>query len=801
MTHLFQDLRHSARLARRSPWTVVLAVLSLGLGIGANTAIFSFVNAVQFRPLPVAEEDRLVDVSETSATELCAGCGVGTSYPSFLDWKASARSFDAMEAFRETRVVVSGGAGPERIGGAVVSSGALGLIGVRPALGRELTVEDDALAARPVVLISDMLWRRRFAANSSVLGRPMKIDGVEHTIIGVMPNGFRFPEYAQLWIPLAPSAKGWIRTDRSLSVVARLRPGVSIDQARAEMRTLASALEARYPESNRRWSAAVVTLREDMTAETAQASIVLLSAVAFVLLIACANVANLLLVRGVERRRELAIRAALGAGRFRLSRLLVVEGMVLAVAGGTLGGLLTIWASRAIVAAIGMEAPYWIHFGIDWRVLAFGVVVTLVTGILCSLPPAWQSWRSDPNATLKSGGSIAGGVAGTRFRATLVTGQLALSLLLLAGADLLIKTVVRTYTFIVDYDASRVLTADVELADRRYEQETQVRAFVTNVLERLGRIPSTQAAVLRPVFYAGFGGRPRTMEVEGSRYVPAGASPEFYYAVTPHYFAVFGAPVREGRAFSDADGKYVAIVNQELARRVWPGTSALGQRIRFGDASSRTPWLTVVGVVSDGAGTVFSTRQAPAAYVPFAGFPGRSISIQMSTIGDPGPLVPELPAAVADVDPDQPIEDVMTMEQAMARWRQPARFVALLMGSLAAVALLMASMGTFGVIAYSVSQRTREIGVRLALGASPLQVEALVARTGLRMTAAGLALGLPAAWVSTRALQGVLPGTNPTDPVVFAAVTATLSIVALAASWLPARRAGKVDPMVVLRGE
>ena len=800
MTWLFDDLRYSARTLRRFPGTVAVAVLSLGLGIGANAAVFSFVNAIQFRPLPVLDEDSLVDISETSATELCAGCGVGTSYPGFLDWKAQAHSFDAMEAYKEDRFVVAGGSGPERIGGAVVSAGLFMLIGAQPALGRGFSSLDDHPGAAPVVVISDLLWRRRFDASGAVLGRSVRINGIERTIVGVMPEGFRFPEFAQLWLPLAPTAQAWARTDRSLAVVARLRRGRPIEQARAEMQTIAAALEARYPESNRRWSAAVVPLRDDLTAETAQASIVLLSAVAFVLLIACANVANLLLVRASERRRELAIRVALGAARLRIARLLVVEALGLAVAGGLLGWLLTLWASRAIVAALGTEAPYWIQFGIDWRVVAFGSAATIVTGLGCGIVPAWHAGRLDPQAILAHGGGVAGG-SGRRFRAVVVSAQLALALILLAGGGLMIKTVIRTFQFHADYDASRVLVGDLELADERYADEGKVRTFAAGLIERLTRIPRVRVALSRTVFFAGFGAEPRRMAIEGASDVPPGASPSFYFAVTPDYFGLFDVRVREGRTFTDADSTAVAVINEYLAGLAWPGRSAIGQRIRFGDSSSRAQWLTVIGVVSNSAGTSYARRPAPSAWVPFRGAPGRSLSIHVGTPADPAPLLAEVHAAVAAIDPDQPLEDLMTMEQAFARWSQPARFVALLMTSLAAVALLMAAMGTFGVIAYGVSQRTREIGVRLALGATPRQVESLVAAGGLKLTGVGLALGLLGAWASTRALEGILFGTSPTDPTVFAAVSATLALVSFVASWLPARRAGRVDPLVILRSE
>jgi putative ABC transport system permease protein len=419
MTGILDDIRSSARLARRSPGTVALAVLSLTLGIGANTAVFSFVNAIQFRPLPVADESTLVDVSETSATELCAGCGVGTSYPTYVDRKKSARSFTAMEAYREERFVVSGGTGPERVGGALASAGLFDVLGVRPATSRALTPSDDDPAAPPTVVISDRLWQRRFAGRGDITGEPLKVNGIAHTIVGVMPAGFRFPEFAELWIPLTPAARDWKRDDRSLAVLARLGQGVAISQARAEMRTLAADVETRYSATNRRWTAAVVSLREDMTAETAQASVVLLSAVGFVLLIACANVANLLLVRASERRREVAIRVALGASRLRILRLLVVEGLTLAASGGVFGWLLALWASDVLVATFGAEVPYWIQFGIDWHVYVFTVLVTVATGLLCGLAPAIQASRAEPQAALKDGGAIVGGGSGRRFRSVL----------------------------------------------------------------------------------------------------------------------------------------------------------------------------------------------------------------------------------------------------------------------------------------------------------------------------------------------------------------------------------------------
>jgi hypothetical protein len=442
---------------------------------------------------------------------------------------------------------VSGGSGPERIGGALASSGLFDLLGVRPAVGRLLTASDDRREAPPTVIVSDRLWQRRFAGRSDIVGETLKVNGVAHTIVGVMPAGFRFPEFADLWIPLTPAAREWNRDDRSLAVLARLGLDRSIGQARAEMRTLAADLEARHPETNRRWTAAVVSLREDMTGETAQASIVLLS------------------------------------------------------------------------------------------------------------------------------------------------------------------------------------------------------------------------------------------------------------AVTPDYFDVIGLGLREGRSFAATDSIGVVIVNEEMARRVWPGASAIGQRIRFPDRSSTGTWLTVVGVMRNEQSNPFGERALVTAYVPFAGVPGRSFAVYASGLPDAARLAPEVRAAVAGIDPDQPIEGLMTMAELRAEWVAPARFVAILMSSLAGVALLMAAMGTFGVIAYGVSQRTREIGVRVALGATPQQVQRMVVRGGAILATAGLAVGVPGAWLSTRALEGILAGTSPTDPAVFAVVSAILATVALAATWLPARRAAKVDPLVALR--
>jgi predicted permease len=795
---LLEDLRYCGRMLRRAPVTVLISVLSLGLGIGATTSVFSFVNAVQFAPLPVANEGTLVDLSETSVTELCHDCSVGTSYPTFLEWRAAASSFASMDGYTEERFVVSGGVGPERVGGARISAGLFDTLGVRPALGRGLSPDDERPTATPVVVISDMLWRRRLGGHSAVLGSMLKIGGLDRIVIGVMGERFAFPEYAQFWLPLAPATGNWARDQRSLGVVARLKSGVSIETARVEMATIGAAQVQSHPEQ-RNWSPVVASLRDDLTGETAMASVVLLSAVAFVLLIACANVANLLLVRASDRRREIAIRTALGAGAWRIARLVLAESVALSVAGGFVGLLLTVRAADGLVAALGAEAPFWITFRIDGRVLAFGVVLTTVTGVLCGLVPAFQATRPDVQVTLRDGGTAVGAAKGQRLRSVLAAGQLALALVLLAGAGLMIKTTIRTFRFNAGYDASRVLVGDVSLAGARYDDPAQIATFATGVIERLERMPGVRAAVDRTVFFRGFGATGQRVSIEGRSDISEDASPSFYHAVTSGYFPALGLPIRYGRDFAAID-RDVVIVNAEMARRLWGAASPLGARLRFGsDAASR--WLTVVGVAGAHGGGPLGRGEAPTAYVPFAVTSGRDFAITVGSRADPRPLVAEIRAAVAALDPDQPVEDVMTMEEAYARWAAPARFVALLMGSLAAIALVMASMGTFGIVAFAVSRRTREIGVRLALGATPRQVQQQMASAGLRLVIGGLLVGLPGAWLSTRALEGILAGTSPTDPVVFALVSIVLAAVTFLASWIPARQAALVDPVVALRRE
>ena len=800
MADLWLDVRYALRLARRTPVTAAVIVGSLTLGIAANTAVFSFVNAIQFKALPVADEATLVDVGEWSATELCAGCGVGTSYPGFLEWKEKAQSFSAMGAYKEVAFTVSGDVEPARVGGCLISSDLFPVIGVQPALGRAIAPADESPGAPPVVVISDLLWRNRLGGRSDVLGRTLKVDGRVATIVGVMPAGFRWPEFAQLWVPLGASAPGWARSDRSLGVVARLRRGTDGRQAAAEMRTIAAAQEAAYPESNALWTAQVTSLREDMTGETAMASLVFLSAVAFVLLIACANVANLLLARAVERRREIAIRLALGAARLRIVRLVLTESLLLSAAGGALGMLIASAASRALVASFQVEAPYWIQFGIDWHVPVFCAAVTAATGVLCGLAPALQASRRDVQATLQDGSNASGDRRGHALGGGLVVLQLTLSLVLLAGAGLMIKTVLRTYAFEPGYDTSRVAVADLSLSDARYDTPEARRGFADGVLAALSRIPETNAAISHTIFFAGFGGEARRVVIEGAGEASPGESPSFYYAVTPAYFPALGIPVLEGRGIAATDTAGVVLVNREMARRLWPATSPLGARVRFGHDA---PVLEVIGVVGNSGGSPLAgARPMATAYVPFAGNEGRTVTLTVGTKTSTGAsLLPEIRAAVRVADPELPIEDLMTMEDAYARWTQPARFVALLMAGLSAVALILASMGVYGVTAYGVARRTREIGIRLALGATARQVQRLLMGSALRTVIAGLVLGLFGAWAGTRLLEGILAGTSPTDPIVFGSAAVTLAAVGLFASWLPARRARRIEPTQALRAE
>jgi predicted permease len=799
MTDLWLDLRQALRLCRRAPVMAAVIVGSLTVGIGASTAVFSFVNAIQFRPLPVADENTLVDVSEWSATELCAGCGVGSSYPGFLEWRARAKSFSAMGAYREASFTISGGGEPQRVGGTQVSAELFPMLGVHPVVGRLFAREDETPTAPPAALISELLWRNRFGSRGDVIGENLKIDGRAHTIVGVMPAGFRWPQFAQLWLPLGASAANWPRTDRSLTVVARLAAGTDLHRASVEMRTLAAAQAAANPATNARWTAQVTSLRADMTGETAVASLVFLSAVAFVLLIACANVANLLLVRALERRREIAVRLALGASRGRILRLVLTESLMFAATGGVLGMALAAAGSRWLVNAFQTDVPYWIQFGIDWHVPLFCVLITTTAALLCGVGPALQASRRDVQSTLQDG-SNASAIPSGGLRSALVVLQLTLALVLLAGAGLMIKTVARIYVFDAGYDTSRVVVADLSLTSARYDTPAARRSFTASVLESLSRIPSARAAFARTVFLAGFGGEARRVMVEGTGEVAPGLSPGFYYAVTPGYFATLGVSLQQGRSFTATDSD-VVVVNREMAERIWPGRSPLGSRIRLGrDAAP----LEVIGVVENEGGSPFGhARHVAAAYVPLSFNERGTVALYVSSSSSSplDSLGPEIRGAVRRADSELPVEDMMTMEETLRRWTQPERFVALLMGSLSGVAILLASIGVYGVMAYTVAQRWREIGIRVALGATPAHVRRLLVGSALRMICTGLALGLLGAWAGTRALEGILAGTSPTDPLVFGSAVVALGLAGLCAAWIPARRARHIDPALALRAE
>ena len=799
METLASDIRFAARALLKAKLFTVVALLSLALGIGANVTVFSVVNTLALKPLPYAEPTRLVDLHEASATKLCDGCGVGTSIQGFNDWRTSARSFIGMGAYLERPFVVSGTEMADRIGGALVSAPTFELLGIHPALGRGFVADDDRIGAPPVVLLSDALWTRRYGADRRIVGQSIRVNGVVHTVIGVMPPNFKFPEFAELWVPLTPNASGFTRDQRDFGVVARLKADVSLASADAEMVVLAKGIEAQYPETQTEWTAHATPLRSNFTEVPPSSLGLLIGAVGFVLLIVCANLAGLLLARGTSRQREIAVRLALGATRGQIVRHLLTESLLLAAFGGALGMIVSMWGVDLAVKAVGTQVPFYIDFGIDWRTVAYCVGVSLLTGVLFGLLPALRASSPDVHTTLKETATT---VRRSFVRAMLVVGELALALMLLAGAGVLTTSMIRLATPETGTDGLDLLRGDLEFLDTRYENRALIRTAVHDVLDRLQHAPGvTSASAHGFQFIAGFGRGDRIIRADGvDTAVARQASPRFAFTVTPSYFSTVRLPVLSGRAFDAQDtpgSARTVMINKHMADVFWPGQSPLGRRIKLGTVDS-LPWLTVVGVVGD---IVARDSIRNYAYVPLEQATNDHLTLLVRSPGDPTALIPVVRSVVRSVDQDLPVRALQTVRQAQRDSYWPYQMYSLTIGIFAAFALLLAAVGLYGVIAYNTAMRTREIGVRIALGADGKRVMTMVAKEGGKLIAIGVALGLAGAFVLLRAVHALMFGASPIDLPVFAAVAVLLTLVASAAIWAPARRAARVSPLEALRAE
>lgn len=802
---LLAEIQHAARSLARAPLLVVIAAGSLALGIGANATIFNFVNAVEFRPLPFPEPEQLVDVSEDNPKELCEGCGVGTAWPTYRVWKEQARSFTALEAFREGPVALSGQDEPERIGSAVVTAGLFPMLGVRPMLGRTFVPGDDRAGAVPTVLLGHGLWTRRFGADSGIMGRGVRVNGTERIVIGVMPPRFRFPEYAALWLPMAPEVDGMVVADRSLSVVGRLTSGTSAQAANLEMAGIAGRLAAEQPADYANWTARVGSLRSDLSDDTSNTGFQLaLGASGFILLIACANLANLFLARAAGRAREIAVRVALGASRARIAMHMLIESVLLGLLGGVGGLVLSFWGVRMVMLLIGAELPFWLVPAADWRFLLFTLALSLFAGVTFGLVPALRASRTDLTETLKTGSpGLSAGRGDSRIRSSLAVAQVALAIVLLAGAGAMVRTfITMRRTDHLGYDPKQVMTAQLQLQAPRYAEAGAVRLMQAQLLERLHAQPMVEAAAFEHhVFLNSFVGSDTRIQLEGAtERVPMGRGPGHGFAVTPEYFSVMGLPIASGRGIASDDGPdspTVAVVNRRTAELYWPGADPLGKHFRIDEG----PWISVVGVVGDVPGSPYARGAGPFLYLSAAQQHARPFTVLVRYRGDAGVLGTTLKAVSRTVDADEPVEDVMTMEQSNARSIAPVRFMVTLLLIMGGIALALATFGIYGVMAYMVARRTRELGIRMALGAEARILRRWIMGHGLRLAVFGLAVGLPIALGLMPLLRRALFNMRPADPIVLAGVAALLAAMAVLASWQPARRATRVDPLVALRNE
>ena len=814
MDLFLQDLRYAARKLLRSPGFTFVAVTTLALAIGATTAVFSIVNGVLLKPLPFAHPESLVRVASVGR----GGKPTPMSYLDFADYRAQSKLVPAMSAMDQvTRNLTVAGAQPLRLSAMRVNANFFELLGVRPLLGRAFSDGDDKNGAVPVVLVAEGVWKSRFGSDSSVVGRSILLDGAPYTVIGVAPASINYPKDTDVWTPLVPSVADMDPSNRGahyLRAIGRLAPGATAERARVELEGIANNLKKQYPQTNLQFGAVAIPLRDAIVGNVRTALLVMLACVGFVLLIACANVANLLLVRASSRESEIAVRAALGAGRLQLVRQLVTESVLLSVTGAVIGTGIATWVVGAVRRFGPAGVPRLDEVAIDGSVLAFTALVALITGVLFGLVPAAHSLKTNLGQMLRESTRGSSGRRVTqRTRSSLIVTEMALAVILLIGAGLLTRSFVHLMQVDPGYQPEHVVTMSLSLPDKKYPWDNQQVAFANAVVEQMKALPGTQSAAVafgRPLSEDGMritfnrDDRPRTQ--------PGQPNVADVRVVTAGFFSTLGMKIVQGRDLSEtdrADAPPVVVVSQQFVRKFFPNESALGKKITLGWGRQRSADKTdtvsargeIIGVVADIKAQGASSDALETVYLPFVQAPISDMSVLIRSTASPNVVINAAKTRLKDLDPDLPVYNSKSMGDVVSESVAQPRFYTILLGSFAAIALLLAALGIYGVISYTVSQRTRELGIRIALGSSQQGVMRLVVGQGMVLTAVGVTLGLAGAYWLTRFIASMLFGVGAADAPTFGGVAVMLLGVAALASYFPARRAARVDPLIAMRAE
>lgn len=821
MVTLWQDIRYGVRMLIKNPGMAFVVILALALGIGANTAIFSVVNSVLLRPLPFDQADQLVFLNERSPVL----DEMSISYPNFIDWRNQNQSFEKIGVYNRASYNLTGSGEPERIVAAQMSADLFSVLRVNPLLGRVYTNDEDKPGGNPVVVLSHGLWERRFGGQKEILNQALTLNGKSYTVIGVMPQGFIYPSRIEMWVPVGQLSDqtSWQRRGNhpGLYGIARLKPGVSLQQAQADLDNIALNLQKQYPDTNMSNGIRMRPLLEIFVSDVRRALWVLFAAVGFVLLIACANIANLLLARATSRQKEMAIRAAMGASRWRIARQLLTESVLLSLIGGSLGIILARWLIDLILYISPDAIPRSREIAMDWRVLAFTVGVSFLTGILFGLVPALQAGVVALHETLKETGR---GVTRRHWlRSSLVIVEVASTLVLLIGAGLLIRSFYRLQSVNPGFSYEHLMSFSVSLPQRKYSTPEQRSDFFNRLLEGIRNVPGVQSSAAASGLPLGNNGWQTSYVVDGQPPPQPGQSPLMEAClVTPDYFKAMNIPLISGRYFNEQDnrahlagrdlsklnedqvrvaGINVIVIDQEFAKRHWPNEDAVGKRIKLG-MDPGSPVLTIVGVVGrvkmEGLNLDSNRVQG---YFSFLQNPASGMTVLIKGASDPNQTLAAVREQVKNVDPDQPIYNIRTMDDIRAESIAPERLNLTLLSIFAGIALVLALLGIYGVMSYSVTQRTHEIGIRMAIGAQPWDVFRMILGQGMVLALVGIVLGLIGAFALTRLMTTMLFGVEPTDPATFAVIATLLAAVALLACYLPGRRATKVNPVVSLRYE